>query len=150
MEIKKLGNIYLSALTEVVSTTTGIHLHVKSQESDSSFGEIIGVMSLDGQKNGMLFVSAKISDVRILCSGMIGVPLAEVSNDDLDDTICELVNMTAGSAKVRLSDTDYMFSLSQPFAIRGRDLSLAAKNQTEVVSGTLGNEEISVKLKALY
>ena len=150
MDIRKLGTIYLNALAEVISTTTGIHLHVKSQENDFSFGDITGVMSLDGQKKGMLFVSAKIADVRVLCSNMIGVPLADVVNDELDDTVCELVNMTAGSAKVRLSDTDYMFSLTQPFVIKGKDMSLVTKASTDITSGTLGNNDITIKLKIVY
>jgi len=150
MDINKLGTIFLNTLSEVISTSTGIHLHIKSQKNDLDFGELVGIMSLEGQKSGMLFISAKVSDVRVLCSNMIGVPLADVTKEDLDDTICELVNMTAGNAKVQLGETDYMFSLSLPFAIKGRDLVLAAKPSADVVTGTLGNEEISIKLKAVY
>jgi len=150
MDIKKLGTIYLNSLAEVISTTTGIHLHVKTQEIDFSFNEIVGVMSLDGQKNGMLFISAKAPDIRLLCSNMIGVPINDVTNDDIDDTMCEIVNMAAGSAKVRLSDTYYMFSLSQPFVIKGKDVSFVTKSPTEVSSGTLGNNDLSIKLKITY
>ena len=150
MDIRKLGTIYLTSLAEVVSTTTGLSLHVKSQENDFGFGEVTGLMSLDGQKKGMLFISAKTADVRVLCSNMIGVAIADVTSDDLDDTICELVNMTAGSAKVRLSDTEYMFSITQPFAIKGKDMSLTVKSSTDITSGVLGNNDINIKLKLVY
>ena len=150
MDIRKLGTIYLNALAEVISTTAALQLHVKSQDNDFSFNEIVGVMSLDGQKKGMLFVSAKAADVRLLCSNMIGAALADVTNDDIDDTMCELVNMTAGSAKVRLSETEYMFSLTQPFVIKGKDMSLVTKPSTDISTGILGSNDITVKLKIVY
>jgi len=150
VDIRKLGTIYLNALAEVISTTAALQLHVKSQDNDFSFNEIVGVMSLDGQKKGMLFVSAKAADVRLLCSNMIGAALADVTNDDIDDTMCELVNMTAGSAKVRLSETEYMFSLTQPFVIKGKDMSLVTKPSTDISTGILGSNDITVKLKIVY
>jgi len=148
--LEKLGHIYSSALTEVIATVTGIDLRVVSMESENNLGDIIGVMCLNGTKSGILFVSAKESDVRLICSRFIGVPVEEVTDDDVDDTICELVNMTAGSAKLRLSDTDYMFTLSQPFSVKGKDVSIVTKAITHVVAGTLSNDEISVKFKAVY
>ena len=148
--LEKLGHIYSGALTEVIATVTGIHLPVESMESENDLGDIIGVMCLNGKKNGILFVSAKEMDVRILCSHFIGMPVGEVTKDDVDDTICELVNMTAGNAKLRLSDTDYMFNLSQPFSLRGRDISIVTKKITHVIAGTLSNGDISVKFKAVY
>jgi len=147
---EKLGTIYQSALKEVISTTSSIDLQIKPQESDYGFGEIVGVMYLNGEKSGMLFVSATENDVRILCSHIIGVPISDITSDELDDTMCELVNMTAGSAKLRLSDTEFMFSLSQPFVIKGKDVSIVTKKIAQVVSGTLSNGNISVKIKVMY
>lgn len=146
----KLGHIYSGALTEVIATTTGTHLRVESMESENELDDITGVMCLNGKKSGILFVSAKEADVRIICSRFIGVKASDVTNEDIDDTICELVNMTAGSAKLRLGDTDYMFSLSQPFSIKGKNVSITTKAITHVVAGTLSNEDISIKFKAVY
>jgi len=151
MEIlEKLGHIYSGALTEVIATVTGIHLQVESMDSENELGDIIGAMCLVGKKNGILFVSAKKDDIRILCSRFIGIPVEEVLEKDIDDTICELVNMTAGSAKLRLGDTDYMFSLTQPFSIKGNDISIVTKAITHVIAGTLTDGKISVKFKAVY
>jgi len=148
--LDKLSLIYSESLTEVIATVTGIRLLTDYIENDNYFEDITGVMILNGKENGILSVSAKTSDVRVLCSEMTGVPVADVTDDDLDDTMCELVNMTAGSAKLRLSGTRYMFTLTQPFVIKGRDMSVVTKNITNVISSTLSNGEISVKIKAIY
>ena len=148
--LEKIGDIYIDALKEVVTTVSGIHLEVDSRNSDNRFDEITGVMYLHGNKNGMLFVTAKEPDVRVICSKMIGVPLADVSKDEIDDTMCELINMTAGNAKLRLSETDYMFSLLQPFVIKGRYVSIVTKSITKVEAGTLTDGKISVGFKLVY
>ena len=148
--LDKLGLVYSQALIEVVGTVSGIHLQVGSRETDNNFDDITGVMYLNGKKSGMLFVTARESDVRVLCSHMIGVSQKEVTAADIDDTMCELVNMTAGSAKLRLSDTDYMFSLLQPFVIKGKNVSIVTKSITQVEAGTLTGAEVSVRFKVVY
>jgi len=146
----QLGLIYLEALSEVIATVTGLHLEVGSRESSKDFDDITGVMYLNGKKTGMLFVTANEYDARVVCSKMIGVPLDEVTLEDLDDTMCELVNITAGSSKLRFSETDYMFTLLQPFVIKGKDVSIVTKSITHIEAGTLTNGEISVSFKAVY
>jgi len=149
--LEKLGHIYSGAVTEVIATIAGVHLQVaESMESDNGLCDIIGVMHLIGKKSGVLFVSANEPDVRFICSRFIGVPPGEVTTKDIDDTICELVNMTAGNAKLRLGDTDYMFTLSQPFSIKGKDISIVTKDETHVVAGTLTGGDVTFKFKAVY
>jgi len=148
--LDKLGLVYIEALKEVISTVTGFHLQVGSRESNYDFDDITGVMYLNGKKSGMLFVTAKENDIRILCSNFIGIHLKDVTMEDLEDTMCEFVNMTAGNAKLRLSDTDYMFSLLQPFVIKGKDVSIVTKRITQVESGTLTDGEISISFKVVY
>jgi len=145
-----LNLVYSEALTEVIATVTGIHLNTESRENDSGFDDVTGVMILKGKKSGLLSVSAKTADVIVLCSNIIGVPEKDVTDDDIDDTMCELVNMTAGSAKQRLSDSEYFFNLTQPFVIKGKDVTIVTKSITNVVACTLGNGDISVKIKAIY
>lgn len=146
----ELGSVFADVTAEVVSTISGISLDVLSSESDDDFDEMIGLMNLNGKKSGMLFISAKEADIRVLCSFMMGVPKDEVTKDDVHDALCELVNMTAGNAKLRLSGTDYIFNLSSPFVISGKDMSIITKKRTCVVSQTLGNDAISVKIKVVY
>jgi len=142
-----LGVIFSEALAEVLASVTSVYLQCVSEEEDSGFEEITGVMALCSKKSGILFVSAKEQDIRALCSFMIGVPKEEVTKEDIEDALCEFVNMTAGSAKIRLSDPDYIFTLTSPFVIHGKDITIATKHRTHVISRVLGNGEISVKLK---
>jgi len=148
--LKKLGDIYIEALTEVVSTTSGILLDVDSRKSNKNFDEVTGVMYLHGQKTGMLFITAKESDIRILCANMIGAKPSEVSKEEIDDTMCELVNMTAGRAKLQLGDTEYMFSLLQPFVIKGKNVSIVTKSIAKIEAGSLTNGNITVRFIVVY
>jgi len=91
--LERLGLVYLEALAEVISTVTGIHLQIDSRESNKDFGGITGVMFLHGKKNGALFVTANTDDIKVLCSRFIGVSTGEVTADDMDDIMCEIVNI---------------------------------------------------------
>ena len=153
LSFDEFGVIFADALTEVIFKLTGFSfeaLPVKS-EHDVEFDGMIGGMSLRGdKKSGLIFISAGEYDLKILCSYMTGVPKDAVTKDDIGDALCELVNMTAGNAKLRLGDTDYMFSLSSPFIIRGRDMSITTKDRVNVVSRVLGNGQVSVRMKVVY
>jgi len=146
----ELGYIFTDALIEIISTISGFSLNVISQKKDMVFDELTGVMNLNGKKSGLLFISAKELDIRMICAHMTGVLRTEVSETETEDLLCELVNMTAGSAKLRLSNTDFTFALSQPVVLKGESMSLVAKKRTHVVSRVIGNEEVSVKLKVVY
>jgi len=146
----KFELIFSDVLTEIISTISGFSFEVISGEDDKSFEDMIGVMSLNGKSNIMLFISAKETDMRILCSYMTGIPQDEVTKNDTEDALCELVNMAAGSAKLRLGGSDYVYTLSPPFAVKGENMSIVAKNKARVISKVLGNGEISVKLKLVH
>ena len=149
-KLDKLGQVYLDALTEVVSTVSGISTEAVNRQSDNNFDDVTGVMYLHGKKSGMLFVTANVDDVRIMCSRFTGVPIEDVTLDDMDDTMCEFVNMTAGNAKLRLNDTDYMFSLLQPFVIKGKDVKIVTKTITHIEAGTVTDGNVSISFKAMY
>jgi CheY-specific phosphatase CheX len=142
--------IFSDVLTEIVSTISGFSLEVLSQDDENCFEDMVGVMSLCGKKNIMLFISSKETDMQVLCSYMTGITQEEVTKNDTEDALCELVNMAAGSAKLRLSGSDYVYNLSPPFLMKGQGMSIVAKNKNRVVSKVFGNGEIAVKLKIVY
>ena len=146
----RLGFIFADALAEVVSTTSGFLLDIFSPEDDADFDEMVGIMSLNGKNPGMIFISAEEFVMRILCSFMTGVPEDEITKDDIHDALCELVNMTAGNAKLRFNDVEQMFALSPPFVVSGKSMSLITKKRVNVISRVLGNGEISLKLKVFF
>ncbi|MCL2488072.1 MAG: chemotaxis protein CheX [Oscillospiraceae bacterium] len=147
---EELCAVFAGALAEVVSTTTGLALDMVSTMQDDGFGEMVGIMNLNSKNRGLIFISAEEEDVRMLYSCMTGVPVEQVGEDDMSDTLCELVNMTAGSVKLRIKDPDYMFSLSSPFVIRGTDISMVTKKRVPVISRMLRGEKIAVKIKVVY
>jgi len=144
--IDNLGAVFTDALAEIIATATSIHIGCVSSKTDADFLELTGAMSLCSKRGGILFISADKSDIRALCSFMIGVPESEVSDADTEDALCEFVNMTAGNAKLRLSNPDYMFTLSSPFVVKGKNITIVTKNKTRVISTLLGNGNVSLKL----
>ena len=156
---EELGSIFVDALLEVVSTVSGFAFYGVAPETDTEtetenendFDGVTGIMSLiGGKKNIMIFLSASENDLRILCSYMSGLALDEIKSEDVYDTLCELVNMTAGNAKLRIGGTNYMFTLSLPFAITGDNMTIITKKRVNVFSKILGNGEISIRLKIVY
>jgi len=146
----RIGSIFADALKEVISTTTGFSFEICSQEYDSGFGEMTGLMSLNGKNHGMVFISADEMAMRRICSFMTGLHDNDIAVKDVEDALCELVNMTAGSAKLRFNTVDDAYSLSPPFVLRGNNMYIITKKRVNVISMTLGNEEISVKLKVVF
>lgn len=145
----KLGSIFSDALAEAISKTTGVSLNVISEEQDTGFDTMVSFMSLFGIKHRTLFISAGEDDMRVLCSLMIGVPENEVTKEDMYDMLCELVNTTAGSAKLRLSDSENMFTLSPLMAMSGENMSVIIRESSFFISRTLGDGKVKVKLKVV-
>ena len=145
-----LGFIFADALAEVISKVSGISLNNSVLEHDGAADEMIGVMNLNGKSGGTFFVSAREADMRTLCSHMIGVPLHEVTKEDIGDTLCEFVNMTAGNAKLRLSSASYSFMLTVPFIISGGNLAIHTKKKKHITARVLSDGKISLKVKFIH
>ena len=143
-------NVFAETLSEIVTTVSGISLNTLPAAADAGFDEIIGVTNLIGSKAGVFFVSANEEDIRIISSFMTGTPKDEVTKDDINDTMCEIVNITAGNVKLRVSDTDYRFTFTVPYAICGQSMSIVVNNSVQIFSSVLKNDEISLKVKLVY
>ena len=145
-----IGAVFTDILLEIISKTSGFSLDIISDDNDPGLYDVIGIMNLNGKKSGTLFVSANEQSARTLCSYMIGIPMEEVTDEDINDTICEIANMLAGNAKLRFCGTDDMFMLSSPFVIKGKDMSILTKQRINVISRVVGNDEITLKFKVVY
>ena len=146
----ELGAVFATSLEEVVSTVTGVLLAAMPSPANTGFDELVGFMSLHGKKNGVLFISAQEDGVRTLCARMLGLPKDVIAPGDVQDMMGEIVNMTAGNAKLRLAESEYMFQLSTPFVMTGKEMSVVAKKLTQAAMSILSDEEISLKLKVVY
>jgi CheY-specific phosphatase CheX len=147
-----IGAVFTDALAEIIRTVSGFTLEIKETEADSKFYGMTGMMSLNSKNQGMLFISAGEASMRVLCSFMTGVPANEVTAGDMQDALCELVNMTAGNVKIRISEEDYMFTLVPPFIISGEKMELVTKRRVRVISSTLSDspDNILIRLKIVY
>ena len=146
----EFGSIFTQSLIDVISKTTGFSLDILSTAPDTDFNEIVALMYLNSNKGGMIFISAGEPTLCTLCSYMEGDSRDKITTVDIEDVLCELVNMTAGNAKLQLSNIGYLFKLSSPFIISGKNLSIRTKKRVNIVSRTIGNGEITVKLKIIY
>ena len=144
-----LGEIFTEALMEVVAKVAGIGAEVVSADRDAALDSRAAFIRMNGAHGGMLLLSAEDDGIRGLCSYMEGIPESEVTREDMDDVLCELANMTAGIAELRLSGTEYRFTLSSPFVITGEGMTVTTKKRTEVISRTLGGEHMLIKLKVI-
>jgi len=144
-----LGVVFAEALTEVISITAGLTVAVESEESDKNFYGMTGMVSIFGKTNGVVFISAMEQDLRVLCSAIIGAPVGEVTKEDIEDMLCELMNMTVSSARLCIADSDRAFSFSMPYVMLGERMSIILKNKTRNITRVLGNGEISLQLKII-
>jgi CheY-specific phosphatase CheX len=148
---EEIGPLFTQALMEVVATVSGFSLDmVSSGETDESFHSITGFMSLNGEKPAMLFLSAEEPCVRQICSYMTGVAADKITADDIADTLCELINMVAGSVKLRLSDSEYKYNITIPMVLHGERMRLTKRRKSRLMSCTVGNGDIELKLKVMY
>ncbi|MCL2758716.1 MAG: chemotaxis protein CheX [Treponema sp.] len=148
--IEKLSYIFTDALSEVISKMAGFSFGIISSEENNTFDEITAVMSLNGKNHGMLFISANENAMRFICSYMTGIPREEITKDDIEDNLCELVNMTAGNAKLRTNNMEQSYSISSPFILKGDNMIIKTKKRINTISRTLGDGEIAVKLKVIF
>ena len=145
-----IGKIFSDSLIEVMSKTTSFSLTARPEPRDGKMYDNVGAMTLNSRKSGAVFISADEADMRVVCSYMTGAAKDEVTPEDELDALCEIVNMTAGNAKVRIDDPEYKYSLTPPFVISGKSLSITTKKRSQVVSMILSCEEISFKLMILF
>ena len=148
--VDELGAIFIDSFLDVISTSTGIMFDAAAPENDTEFLDMTSVICLNGSKQGMLFISAQDNTAKELCSYMTGISKDEATKEDCIDAMCEFANMTAGSAKLRLGNSEYLFSLSSPFVLEGKEMSITTKKKVHVISTVFRNNELEVKMKLMY
>ncbi len=85
------------------------------------FGDITGTIGLSGKLSGSASLSFPAS-VAIYCvQKLLGDPSADqITNDDIQDCVGEIVNMVAGGAKTVLHSTAYNMDFTLPTIVSGR------------------------------
>ncbi|MCL2694377.1 MAG: chemotaxis protein CheX [Oscillospiraceae bacterium] len=143
------GGIFSATLSEVALTFTGLNLEKITPGDSQSFEEYTGLMAMNSKQGGVLMISMGQASMNRFCSLMLGVVENEVAEADRIDALCEVVNMTAGAAKARFAGTDFMFTYSQPFVIKGSEM-LVTKHKTRVFTELLTGGGVEIRLMIVY
>lgn len=98
---------------------------------------ISSLVGIAGSWNGAVLVGCTLPLAKRLASSMFGVPLAELTQEHLEDTMGEMANMVGGNVKAIIPPSN---SLSLPTVVEGRDYRVRVP-QTAVVHDLVLNVE---------
>ena len=133
MDIKELEGGITTALNEatVEVFSTMLMMEVKAQDSfvkdeKNVSTDLISSLHFFGDKYmGKIAIFSSATVACNIANAMLGTETTEV-NEEIKDGMGELVNMIAGVAKVKLTDTLGDMHLLTPWVIAGRHLSISS------------------------
>jgi chemotaxis protein CheX len=145
MDIKKLEGGITKALNEATNEvfSTMLMIDVNTQESfvkdekNVSTDLISSLHFFGDQYMGKIAIFSSAAVACNIANTMLGTETTEV-NDEIKDGMGELVNMIAGVAKVKLTDTLGDMHLLTPWVIAGRHLSIASSDGGDTSSSDSG------------
>ncbi len=145
MNIKELEGGITTALNEATNEvfSTMLMMEVKTQDSfvkdekNVSTDLISSLHFFGDQYMGKIAIFSSAAVACNIANSMLGTETTEV-NDEIKDGMGELVNMIAGVAKVKLTDTLGDMHLLTPWVIAGRHLSIASSDGGDVSSSDSG------------
>ncbi len=145
MDIKVLEGGITKALNEATNEvfSTMLMIDVKTQESfvkdekNVSTDLISSLHFFGDQYMGKIAIFSSAAVACNIANSMLGTDTTDV-NDEIKDGMGELVNMIAGVAKVKLTDTLGDMHLLTPWVIAGRHLSIASSDGGEASSSDSG------------
>lgn len=138
MDIRELEGGITKALNEATNEvfSTMLMIEVKTQESfvkdekNVSTDLISSLHFFGDQYMGKIAIFSSAAVACNIANAMLGTETTEV-NDEIKDGMGELVNMIAGVAKVKLTDTLGDMHLLTPWVIAGRHLSISSSEGGE-------------------
>lgn len=84
-------------------------------------GDVSGVMGIGGGITGSMALTMSEATARHFIGNMLHVDGGDLSREELQDGAGELVNLITGSAKAKVSGTQYAFNISIPSIIWGKN-----------------------------
>ncbi len=147
MDIKKLEGGITKALNEATNEvfSTMLMMQVKTQDSfvkdekNVSTDLISSLHFFGDQYMGKIAIFSSAAVACNIANAMLGTETTEV-NDEIKDGMGELVNMIAGVAKVKLTDTLGDMHLLTPWVIAGRHLSIASSEGVDASNSDNGTD----------
>ncbi len=156
MDIKELEGGITKALNEATNEvfSTMLMMEVKTQESfvkdekNVSTDLISSLHFFGDQYMGKIAIFSSATVACNIANAMLGTDTTEV-NDEIKDGMGEIVNMIAGVAKVKLTDTLGDMHLLTPWVIAGRHLSISSSEGGDV-SGSEGDVDFALDSQASF
>ena len=147
MDIKELEGGITKALNEATNEvfSTMLMMEVKTQESfvrdeKNVSTDLISSLHFFGSKYmGKIAIFSSGGVACHIANAMLGTETTEV-NEEIKDGMGEIVNMIAGVAKVKLTDTLGELHLLTPWVIAGRHLTIASPEKSGGVDFALDSQ----------
>lgn len=120
-QLEQIVEAFVKATTMVLGTTCGqveVAYRRSDGELDCADGNIIGVMGMAGQPGLTTTISVPSKLATGIVSLMSGYDEEDLSRSDVDDGVCEFLNMVCGNAKTWLNRDGFDLALSMPTLIR--------------------------------
>ncbi len=101
-----------------LASTCGLSVSDRRGAVSEEGGVILGVISLVGSVDWSLFICLPRATAEGMAKGFSGMNIPYES-DEMDDAICEILNLLAGSTKLRLASEEVSAEISLPDTLRG-------------------------------
>jgi len=109
----------------------------QSHETDASFMELIGTLSLVGKLGGTLVVYCQWQQAVRLAAGMLGEEGTEPEADTVRDAMGEMVNQIGGTIKRYVGADGNEMMLSPPVVVSGSPLSHCVRSSQKPLNVNL-------------
>ncbi len=111
---------FVTGIIDMASMMLGVEVEVGEESEDIPEPIVSGLINLDGEDaRGQVAMSFPKETAVKMVAAMLGFEEDEVDEEALSDGTGEMVNIVAGYAKGKLSETQYKFQLSLPTIVGG-------------------------------
>lgn len=153
-QLENHGKLFVEALSHTLMTMAGLEpivtLASLNEELRFDADHLSGMMVLGGTNPAVLVVSASKNAAAQIISYMTGFEQTELTDDDLNDGIVEIVNMIAGNVKAKLIGSEFSFKLTSPFAIVGDQVKIITKSNICSMLAKFKIDQFEIILKIFY
>ena len=126
---------FVNSVKQVLNITAGedIEKHQLFLEQSADIpGEISALINIDGDLRGKIAVSFEREYARTITSKIIGCEESELSDEDVQEGMGEIVNQVTGKVRTDLWNFGYRFQISIPEIINGPISQIQTKEITPV------------------
>jgi len=132
----KIINPFIDATFDVIKKMINCEVKHKDmflKKNYAMFGDISSVMGITGDSEGVIAVTFHQDLAFSLIAKMAGCDEDDLSVDDVNDGVGEIINMIAGSAKKIVTETNMSFDISLPTIIMGYGHQIAHQRNLPVI-----------------